>query len=487
MLHASTVAVSVPTGVAVTLLAGVVPAVRASRVPPLAALRDVADDRPGASATRAVVGTALTAVGTGLALSAAGGGSGAVPRAGASAVVVLVGAVTLGPSVARVASAAIGAPLARLRGVTGALARRNAMRSPRRTAGAATALMVGVGVVALLTVVAASLGASIEQRASRSFGGDLAISASGRELAGLSPRLATEVGKLPEVRAAAGLGAGSALVGGARRQLSVADPAPLDRALRLGTVAGSVAGLGDRQLAVSAKAARDRRWRLGSAVPVTFADGTTATFRIGAVYDAVDVAGDYLLPRRAWRPHAPQDGDTTVFVKLADGVGVPAGKAAVERVARAYGGPTVRDRRDWIDARSQSVRQLLSLVYVMLALAIVIALMGIANTLSLSVHERARELGLLRAVGQTRAQLRSMIRWESVIVALFGTVGGLGLGVFLGWALVRAASESIGTFSASPAQLAVVFLVGAAAGVLAGLRPARRAARRNVLEAIAAE
>jgi putative ABC transport system permease protein len=131
---------------------------------------------------------------------------------------------------------------------------------------------------------------------------------------------------------------------------------------------------------------------------------------------------------------------------------------------------------------------MLGLIYVMLALAIMIALMGIANTISLSVHERTRELGLLRAVGQTRGQLRSMVRWESVVIATFGTLGGLGIGVFLGWALVLAASgEGISTFAAPPGQLMTVLLVGALAGVGAGFRPARRAAKLNILQAIATD
>jgi putative ABC transport system permease protein len=135
---------------------------------------------------------------------------------------------------------------------------------------------------------------------------------------------------------------------------------------------------------------------------------------------------------------------------------------------------------------AQGVDMMLGIVYVLLFLAIVIALMGIANTLSLAIHERTRELGLLRAVGQSRAQLRSMVRWESVIVALFGTIGGLGLGVFLGWALVQAAAaEGFATFAAPAGQLLGVLTAGAVAGVLAGFRPARRAARLDILQAIA--
>ncbi|HEV2761208.1 MAG TPA: ABC transporter permease, partial [Acidimicrobiales bacterium] len=140
---------------------------------------------------------------------------------------------------------------------------------------------------------------------------------------------------------------------------------------------------------------------------------------------------------------------------------------------------------EYVASVAQGVDMMLGIVYVLLFLAIVIALMGIANTLSLAIHERTRELGLLRAVGQTRRQLRSMVRWESVIIALFGTVGGLGLGVFLGWALVQAASaEGFATFAAPAGQLAVVLVAGAVAGVLAGLGPARRAARLDVLQAI---
>jgi putative ABC transport system permease protein len=157
-------------------------------------------------------------------------------------------------------------------------------------------------------------------------------------------------------------------------------------------------------------------------------------------------------------------------------------------VTRPIAGLEVQDRDQYIAQVGGEVNQMLMLIYVMLVLAIVIALMGIANTLSLSLHERVRELGLLRAVGQTRRQVRAMVRGESVIIALFGTLLGLGLGVFLGWALVQAASsEGIGTFSAAPLQLVAVAVVGGLAGILAARRPARRAARLDVLTAIAAD
>lgn len=171
-------------------------------------------------------------------------------------------------------------------------------------------------------------------------------------------------------------------------------------------------------------------------------------------------------------------------------MGTAQGTAAVERVAAQYGDPEVQTRDAYAASSAGGIDMMLTLVYALLALAVLIALLGIANTLTPAIHERTRELGLLRAVGQTRAQLRAMVRWESVLVAAFGTAGGLVLGAFLGWVLVRAsdgASDSAFTFALPPAPLAVVALMGVAAGALAGLRPARRAARMDVPRAVATE
>ncbi len=489
VVTATTVVVPLVVGTVVTLAAGVVPAVKASRVPPLAALRDVAADRASASAWRAVAGVTLTAIGVVVVVTAVVGGGGSVLfRAGLGALLTLVGVVVFGPVVARAAIGFLGSPLPRLRGIAGALARQNAMRNPRRTSGTAAALLVGVGVVTLFTVFAASLKASIDHSVSTSFGGDLTISTGGFGAGGLSPRLVRDIGTLPEVQSATGLGQGIVRVDGDGKTISIADPARLGEVLDLDVAQGSITGLGDHQLAVSKQTADGKGWRLGATVPAAFADGTTTQLTVAAIYQARNVAGDYLLSRAAWTPHAVQDLDSLVFVKLKKGVGLQAGKTTVEQVAKRYGSPTVQDRQQFTDTISQGINMFLGIVYALLALAILIALLGIANTLSLSIHERTRELGLLRAVGQTRGQLRSMVRWESVIIALFGTIGGLCLGAFLGWALVQAASkQNIARFSAPVGQLLAVLVAGAVAGVLAGVRPARRAAKLNVLEAIATE
>ncbi|MFD0342236.1 ABC transporter permease [Streptomyces sp. NPDC127117] len=476
-------------GVLVCLGSALLPALRAGRTAPLAALRESAVDDSGASRTRAVTGLVLLVVSVGAVLT----GILAAPSvrlSAAGAVAALAAFVILGPVAATYAVRALGAPLGRLRGVTGGLARRNALRSPRRTASTATALMIGVAVVSVFTVFGASLKATMNRTVDRSFAGDVAISAPafGAGGSGLSPRLAQAVDRLPQVATAVGLGKGVAEVDGAGRALTVTDPAALGRVFDLGRVDGSLTGLGTNGIAVSATEAAERELRPGSPVRLTFSDGTRQAFTVRAVYDRSELAGDYVITRRAWAPHRAQDSDSLIAVSFAPGVSTADGRAAVARTAAAYGNPDVQTRGEYAQSSAGGIDMMLTLVYALLALAVLIALLGIANTLTLALHERTRELGLLRAVGQTRSQLRSMVRWESVLVAGFGTAGGLLLGGFLGWVLVEAsAGDTAVAFDLPPLRLLAVALVGISAGALASLGPARRAGRLDVLRAIAAQ
>ncbi|WP_069758767.1 ABC transporter permease [Streptomyces sp. LUP47B] len=478
-------------GVIVCLGSALLPAVRAGRTAPLAALRETAVDQSGASRLRAVVGGGLAALAVAVTLTGVLV-SPSLWLAGAGSVTALAAFVVLGPVASTTAVRVIGGPLDRLRGVTGSLARRNALRSPRRTAATASALMIGVAVVCLFTVFGASLKATMDQTVSRSFAGDVAVSTPsfGAGGSGLSPRLAGAVQRLPEVDTAVGLGRGVAEVDGKGRALTVTDPLALERTFDLGTVRGSLSDLGTDGIAITEKEAEKQGLTTGDKARLTFTDGARNTFTVRAVYGQSELAGDYVITRAAWAPHRTQDSDTLVAVSFKDGVSTGAGKAAVERVAARYGDPEVQTRDEYAQSSAGGIDMMLTLVYALLALAVLIALLGIANTLTLAIHERTRELGLLRAVGQTRSQLRAMVRWESVLVAAFGTVGGLALGAFLGWVLVKAsdgASDSAFAFAMPPLQLTVVALVGLAAGALAGLRPARRAARLDVLRAIATE
>jgi putative ABC transport system permease protein len=478
-------------GIIVCLGSALMPAVRAGRTAPLAALRETAVDQSGASRVRAVTGTALAL----LAVSATLTGvliSPSLLLAGVGAVLALVAFVVLGPVASSTAVRVLGSPLDRLRGVTGGLARRNALRSPRRTAATASALMIGVAVVSLFTVFGASLKATMDQTVSRSFAGDVAVSTPsfGAGGSGLSPELAGAIGKLPEVDTAVGLGRGVAEVDGKGRALTVTDPTALARTFDLGTVQGSLRSLGTDGIAITRTEADRQHLTTGSTAQLAFTDGKKKTFTVRAIYGQSELAGDYVITRAAWSPHRTQDSDTLVAVSFREGVSTAKGKAAVDSIAAHYGNPQVQTRHEYAQSSAGGIDMMLTLVYALLALAVLIALLGIANTLTLAIHERTRELGLLRAVGQTRSQLRAMVRWESVLVAAFGTLGGLALGAFLGWVLVKAsdgASDSAFAFALPPVQLVVVALVGVTAGALAGLRPARRAARLDVLRAIATE
>ncbi|MDP5309933.1 ABC transporter permease [Streptomyces poriferorum] len=478
-------------GVVVCIGSALVPAVHAGRTAPLAALRETAVDDSAASRTRAVTGLLLLLASVGVIMTGVLADP-SVWLSAVGAVLALAAFVVLGPVASTCAVRVLGAPLGRLRGATGHLARRNALRSPKRTASTATALMIGVAVVSLFTVFGASLKATMNQTVDRSFAGDLAISAPafGAGGSGLSPRLAPALDRLPDVATAVGLGKGVAEVNGSGRALTVTDPAALAAVLDLGKVDGSMKALGTNGIAVSDTEADKLGLRTGSTARLTFTDGKERTFTVRAVYGQPELAGDYVITRQAWAPHRGQDSDSLVAVSFKDGVSAADGRSAVEKAAAAYGNPEVQSRGEYAQSSAGGIDMMLTLVYALLALAVLIALLGIANTLTLAIHERTRELGLLRAVGQTRKQLRAMVRWESVLVATFGTAGGLLLGGFLGWVLVKAsegAGDTAFAFALAPARLLVVALVGIAAGAPAGWRPARRAARLDVLRAIATD
>jgi len=479
---------AVVVGMIVTMLGGVVPAWRSSRVAPLAALREVEVDTAASSRWRAVVGLAVAAAGIGVLLASSGEGE--LPRAGLGAVVLVIGVLLLGPVVARPVGNLLGAPLA-LRGVSGDLARRNAVRNPKRTSSTAAALLVGVGVVSLFTVFGASVSQSIEDTVDRTFGGELALTPAGSGFSGsgLDTGLVDQLDEMPEVEVAAGLGYGAATLDGRNDDVGFADPKALSQVAEFDVVDGDLAAVDDSDVAMSDEYATDHGYALGDTVEVGFADGVRETFTLAATYDQQAMGGDVIVPQASWTAHNPQASFFLIMVGLADGVSLDEGRTAVEALTAGQGGPDVMDRDEFVESQAAEIDVLLTIIYALLAVAILIALMGIANTLSLSVHERTRELGLLRAVGQTRSQLRAMVRWESVIVSTFGSIGGMGLGLFLAWGLVRAlnAAEGFGTFVVPVGSLAVVLMVGATVGVLAGFRPAWRASRLDVLAAVAAD
>jgi putative ABC transport system permease protein len=479
-------------GLAVTMVAAVSPARKAAKAPPIAAMQDMTVGSTGyGSKERVMVGSAILVLGvaalfTGLFTNVAS----RVIVVGAGALLVFFGVSVLGRTVSLPLSRTVGAPLPRLRGVTGKLARQNAMRNPKRTAASASALMIGVGLVGFITILASSSTASVNSAIDRSFAGDIVIDSGGGLMGGVDPGLARQLGALPQVQAATGVAVGFAQINGAVEQVSGVDPVAGGKIFDVNPVQGSVAGLGRNGIAVYKDVAARQHLKLGSTVPALFKDTGRQILTVALIYGEATgaPAPRYFMGDEAFNANFPVRYDMRVFVKKAPGVSTAAALAAVRGVATRYSGTTVMDQAAFKADQAKPIQQMLSLVYALLALAILIALLGIGNTLALSIFERTRELGVMRAVGMTRHQLRAMIRWESVIIALQGTVLGLLIGVFFGWALVLAMrSQGITEFSLPVLNLAIVVVLAALAGAVAAIWPSRRAAKLNILRAIVTE
>ena len=486
-----TIILSIVVGTVVALLSAIAPARRAARVPPVAAMRLVAVEARGHSGRRVVIGIVITALGV-LALFTGLFGSSGIAFVGLGAFVIFLGVFVLGPVIARPVSNALGWPVARLRGMPGTLARENAIRNPKRTSATAAALMIGVALVGFITIFAASTKKSIDVQIDRAFKADFVISTGGGFGAsdvGFSPALARSISRLPEVGAETPLRFNQADFDGSGHFFVALNAETASELFTLDVQQGRFADLGVDDVAISTDAADDHHWKIGSTIPVRFPTGNT-TVTVGAIYGngAKEGLSDYAFSLAAYDANYPQRIDNQIYVRLAPGVTTDEGRQAIERVVKPYPNAEVQDQSEFKQAQADQINQLLGLIYVLLLLAVIIALIGIANTLALSIYERTRELGLLRAVGMTRPQLRSTIRWEAVIIALLGTVLGLVIGLFFGWAIVEALKdEGISEFAPPGGQLILVVVLAGFAGVVAAIFPARRAAKLDVLRAVSSE
>ena len=488
---ANTAIVSLVVGIAITVVAALSPARKAAKVPPVAAMQSVFVGSTGyGSKQRIIVGAGVLGLGIGaLFLGLFGDVDNALSIVGLGALLVFFGVSILGRTVSLPLSRVLGWPVRKLRGLTGELARENAMRNPKRTAASASALMIGVGLVAFITILASSTTASINATVDRAFTGDFAIDPGAGMNGGVDPGLATKLNALPQVQAATGLRMGIAKLNGSVEMLVGVDPNTAFDLFDPKVMEGSKSDLNNVDtIAIYKDVARDKHLKLGDKMPAVFKDSGDKQLTVALIYGENRPAGDYFLGMPTYEANFANRYDMQVFAKKAPDVRTPDAMAAVKAVAKQYPGVTVLDQQGYKDAQAAPINQMLALVYALLALAIVIALLGIGNTLALSIFERTHELGLLRAVGMTRSQLRATIRWESVIIAMQGTALGMLIGLFFGWSLVRALSDQgIDQFSAPITSLAVVVVLAWLAGVVAAILPGRRAAKLDVLKAIVTE
>ena len=471
-------------GTAVTVLSAFFPAWRSSKIPPVAAMRDVELDTSHRSRVRLLLGLGVFALG--VLLLVQGLGDAGIQVAGFGVFLVFAALVILGPIAARPAAAVLGKPLPWARGVVGRLAQQNASRNPKRTASTGSALMIGLGIVTLFLVFNASLRQSIDDSVDDRFRGDFVVDAgTGFGSSGLPGSVASEINRLPEVDKASGVRFGVAKVDGTVTPIGGLDPDTGFDLFDVGVVDGDVNGLDVDGIGVFADKAKEEGWKVGTKLPVVFGETGKKTFTIAALLETKDLTGTYLMGPAAFDANMPTAGDSQIWIRLADGVSIEQGRDAIKPIVDEFPTAKLQDLSEFKTATKAQFDPFLILVNVLLALTILIAMIGIVNTLILSVVERTREIGLTRAVGATRGQIRSTIRWEALLIAAFGLLAALGVGIFFGWVFVQALEEEgFSSFVIPFGPLVIVTVVTGILTLLAAVFPAAWAGRRPILTAI---
>ncbi len=489
VFHASTVMIGYAIGIGVTMIAAWFPARRTGRIPPVAALRDDIALPESTIRRRLILGAGaviLGAVGISLALY------GDVPKSGyvlgIGTLAVLLGVSAASPVLAKPLLLTANWLFTRTRGAVGQLAGQNSLRNPRRTAATASALMIGLALCTTMAMVGASAKASVDQAVKENFVGDLVVS--NVFGIGFSPTVADRAEALEGVAAVSRVRFQYVQdKDGSTKFLQGIDPATVTDTLKVDMVEGTLDAVNEPgSVLISEAMADDDDLDLGDTVELKVPVGDTA-YVVAGIYELNPVLGDsFVLSLDALAEAGYVVVDNFVFVTLAEGADREQVQAELEGLVEAQKMVSVKDQDGLAEEQRGPIDQLLTLIYGLLALALVIAVLGIVNTLALSVIERTREVGLLRAIGLSRRQLRQMIRLESIVIAILGAVLGILLGLIFGWVLLSdLASQGLEVIAVPWIQLVVFLAISLVVGVLAAVFPARRAARLDVLEAISTE
>jgi putative ABC transport system permease protein len=467
-------------GIGITALAALVPAVRASRIPPVAALRDAV--LPSASLRRsAIIGGALLVLGIAALIP---GLRSSILLVGLGAVLIFLGVTVLSPLIAQPVVRVVSAPFQR--GVPGRLGRRNAIRNPRRTSTTAGALMIGIALISAASVLGASVKTSINVVINGAFAADFDVGSKSFDT-GLPPAIATQLAQQPQLSQVDPLGSADALVNGHKTsQVTALPPRAIGQTVELNKFSGSMT-LGPGQILVDRSTADKYNYKPGQQITVRYERGQPHQLTLNGVYRDNQLVGSVLVDQSE-RAFFPDRLDNVVLIKKAPDVSQQQALTAIERVTRNFPISQVQTRQQFIGAVTKTINGFLAFITGLLVFSVAIAVIGIVNTLVLSVIERTRELGLLRAVGLGRRQMRNMIRVESIVVAIYGAVLGLVVGSLLGVAIVKALHKQGFDHLTFPVGTLIGLVVLAAAfGWIAAIWPARRAARLDVLAAIATE
>jgi putative ABC transport system permease protein len=489
VLQVRTIVIAALVGIGITMTSVIVPSRKAARIPPVAAMRPELGFV--AMRTRRLVGGIVVAV-VGLSLFVIGlfvrpGGTvGLIALAGGGALLLFLGIASLSSTVATPVTKVLGWPIEKLFKVPGALARQNVARAPRRTSSSASALMIGVALVSSTAVFASSLRATLVDTLESAITADYIVT--DQSFQGLSPVVSETLAEVPELDAVTPVRAISGQVDGSTKSFGAVDPVAFDKLVDPDLQAGTIGDLGLNELLLHKDPASDLDADIGSTVDVTFQNGVQQTLTVAGIYGDATF-GNWLigLDTLAEISDAPAR-DFFVIARLADDVDPAAGDAAVLAAMEPFPQANVQTNAEFLDAQEAQINQLLIIITLLLAFAILIAILGISITLALGVFERTREIGLLRAVGMNKRQTRRSVRWEAVIVSIFGALIGIVLGTFLGIVLSLAVPDDIISQLAFNPTIIVMILVGAViAGLVAALYPSYKASNMNVLDAIATE
>jgi putative ABC transport system permease protein len=484
-----TIILAVVVGTVVTLVSSIVPARRASRVPPLAAMTEAALSEQSSLRRRITVGAVVGGAGLAVLFTGLFGHlSKAALVVGIGAGLVFIAVAMLSPLVVTPMARVLGAPLAAMGGMTGRLSQQNAMRNPKRTASTAAALMIGVALVTVIATLGATIRGTIGKVIDESIKADYIVGPTGGgggSGAGFSPDVTKSLAARPELAVVSAGRQASWHSGSSTKDLVAVDPATAGAVLNFAMTNGSLASLTQGDVLVADSIATSHHLKVGDRVTMGFDATGVQHLTVGGTYRPNQFVGSYVISLATYDRNYPKGGlDQLVFIK--DRAAPPVALAAIKSVTSRYPNLGVQDQTTYKASEKNRISTLLNLVYVLLGFSILIAIIGIVNTLALSVIERTRELGLMRAVGMLRRQVRRMVRGEAVVVCLIGALLGVVVGLGLGVALVSAIHFDTGTVLTIPAlTLAIVVVLAGVAGVLAAIGPARRAAKLDVLRAIA--
>ena len=490
VITVSTVVSALVVGIFVTMLAAWLPGRRAAKIPPVAAMSSLhAQATTKSLVLRNTFGALLSGAGIAAVLvgsQAKNAADGRIPM-GLGAALLVIGVFVLTPLLSRPLIAAA-APLMRVFGISGKLARQNSVRNPRRTAATASALMIGLTLITGLTVIAGSVQQAIDKMATSALRADYVVSmANGYSL---SPDVDKKLAEVDGVTATSPLRNTLIRVDSDETHyVTGVNGAAIGKLTDLKVTDGSFK-VGGTNVVVDESNAKEYGWKAGSRLKVAYEDGKTQQLTVAGVYEGNELISGMLLDNANLTPHLTSEdpSDKQVMVKTEGG----ASEATKEKLAKALGdNPAiqVQDKQDVSNSIAQIFTLMLNMLYGLLAMAVIVAVLGVINTLAMSVFERSQEIGMLRAIGLERGGIKRMVRLESLVISLFGGVLGIGLGMFFGWAAGELIGSSLATYElVLPwGRMGLFLLLAALVGVLAALWPARRAARLNMLAAIKAE